>query len=187
MKGNSDKLKYDMVAITLHWVMAICILLMLGSGIAFDNIPMDKSFKFNLYQWHKSLGLLLLAAVFVRIGWRLFHKPPAEPAQIPKHDQKLALLGHWALYALMFAMPFAGWMMVSSSPYGLPTYIFGLFEWPHLPYVAGDKSINGLAKSIHYYGGWAFIVMIAAHTGAVVKHYYFDHVNLLSRMGIGKS
>jgi cytochrome b561 len=186
MKDNGIKKRYDIIAITLHWVMAFCILLMLGSGLSFDNIPMSQSFKFYLYQWHKSLGLLLLAAVFLRIGWRLFHKPPAEPSQISKRDQKLALLGHWALYAAMIAMPFAGWAMVSSSPYGLPTYIFGLFEWPHLP-VTGNDTIHTLAKQAHYYGGWGFIGLIAVHTGAVIKHYYFDHVNLLPRMGIGQS
>ena len=175
-----------MVAIALHWIMAICIFLMLGSGVAFDNIPMEKPFKFSLYQWHKSLGLLLLVAVFIRIGWRLFHKPPAEPSQISNRDKTLAFLGHWTLYALMIAMPMAGWVMASSSAFGLPTVIFGWFTWPHIPYIAADKTINSIAKSIHYYGGWALIVMIVAHTGAVIKHYYFDHVNLLPRMGIGK-
>lgn len=187
MPTNPAKKRYDLVAIALHWVMAICILLMLGSGLSFDNIDMARDFKFNLYQWHKSLGLLLLATVFIRIGWRLFHKPPAEPIEIPKRDQWLALLGHWALYAFMVIMPVAGWAMVSSSPYGLPTYIFGLFEWPHIPGLGGNKRVSGIAHEVHEIGGWILLGLIAIHTAAVVKHYYFDHVNLLTRMGIGKS
>lgn len=187
MPNRPDKKRYDIVAISLHWGMALCILLMLGSGLAFDRIDMEQSFKFNLYQWHKSLGLILLVLVAIRIGWRLFNKPPTEPSQLTKTDHILSKIGHWALYSAMVIMPFSGWVMVSSSPYGLPTFIFNLFEWPHIPGLSSNKDMNALSKDIHWFGGWAFISLITIHSLAVVKHYYYDQVNLLPRMGIGTS
>jgi cytochrome b561 len=187
MPNSKSYQRYDLIAITLHWIMAICIILMLGSGFAFDFIDMPKSFKFDLYQWHKSLGIVLLIVVFIRIGWRLFHRPPDEPEELSKRDAILSRVGHWVLYVMMVAMPIVGWMMVSSSPYGLPTFIFGLFEWPHIPGLSNNETINTMAKQMHWIGGWLFLSIIIIHTLAVVKHYYFDNINLLRRMGIGST
>lgn len=180
-----NKERYTSVAIALHWIMAIALILMIGSGLSFDFFEMDKNFKFNLYQWHKSLGLILLVTAFARLGWRVFHKPPSLPTSFPKLDIIAAHLGHIALYLCMIIMPIAGWVMVSSSSYGLPTIIFGWFEWPHVPGVAQDKEINNLSSTIHDIGGWVFLAIIAAHIGAVFKHIIVDKYNLLPRMGIG--
>ncbi len=174
--------RYNIVAIILHWVMAIAFLLMLGSGLAFDNIEMSQSLKFNMYQWHKSLGVLLLITFFIRVGWRLFHKPPSLPQSYKKLDIIGAKLGHIGLYALMIAMPLTGWLMVSSSPYGLPTIVFGWFEWPHIDFVQGSEVINKLSKNMHEILSWIFIAMIAVHVAAVIKHIKMDKINLLKRM-----
>ena len=174
--------RYNTVAILLHWVMAIAFLLMLASGLSFDNIAMDQSFKFQLYQWHKSLGVLLLIAFFIRIGWRLFLKPPSLPKSFKKLDIIGAQLGHIALYILMIAMPLTGWAMVSSSPYGLPTIVFGWFEWPHISGLSGDNFINGWAKYMHWIIGYIFLAVIAIHILAVIKHYKMDNEDLLKRM-----
>ena len=178
---NSDQ-KYTRVATFLHWLMAVAFVLMLGSGLSFDLIDMPKSFKFDLYQWHKSLGVLLLLLFFIRIAWRLFHAPPPYPSTLKKRDIIGAKIGHVGLYALMFAIPFSGWLMVSSSPYGLPTFIFGLFEWPHIPGVAGDKSVNHLAGDFHEYMAYGFIALIVIHITAVFKHALIDKIKLLSRI-----
>lgn len=187
MLNNQPKDRYTCVAIALHWAMAIAFLLMLGSGLAFDNIPMEKSFKFSMYQWHKSLGLILLTLFFVRIGWRLFHKPPMLPSSITRLDRLGAKWGHIGLYAMMFLIPLSGWMMVSSSPYGLPTFIFGWFEWPHIPFVAGNALVNDGAKETHEILAFAFMGLIAAHIAGTIKHIIKDKVNLLPRMGIGRA
>ncbi len=185
--NQASKTRYDIVAITLHWVMAIAFLLMLGSGLAmatFDILP--QSLKFNMYQWHKSLGVLLLLTFFIRIGWRLFHKPPRLPHSFTKFDKIGSKLGHWGLYALMIAMPLTGWAMVSSSVYGLPTIVFGWFEWPHIEFLSGNKTVNGIARESHEIMGWVFMALIALHIGAVIKHAMIDKKNLLTRMIPGK-
>lgn len=184
MKGNN---RYNLIAITLHWVMAFAFFAMLGSGVAMVNFEIDPSFKFKLYQWHKSLGVLLLLTFFIRIGWRLFHKPPALPSTLKSFDIRAAKLGHIALYTLMIAMPITGWIMVSTSVYGLPTIVFGWFEWPHIDAIAGNDTIHELSEEAHEILGWIFMAMIAAHIGAVVKHYIFEKINLLPRIGIGRT
>ena len=183
MPDNTIKTRYDAVSVTLHWGMALAFILMLGSGLTLEFYEgLSQSLKFSMIQWHKSLGVILLVLFFVRIGWRLFHSPPRLPDGFPLWDKIAAKAGHWGLYALMFAMPFTGWVMVSSSSYGLPTIVFGWFEWPHIPGIAGDRAISGAARQAHGILGWVFVGLIVLHVAAVFKHLIFDRENLLKRM-----
>lgn len=179
--------RYHSAAIILHWVMAVAIALMLGSGLTLEYAELEKSFKFQLFQWHKSLGVLLLLAVALRIGVRLWQKPPALPATLHQWEVIAAKLGHLGLYAAMIAMPVSGWVMVSSSPYGLPTIVFNLFEWPHLPGLAGNEAVNHLARQTHSVAAWALLALLAAHIGAVIKHALYERENLLRRMWWSKT
>ena len=179
--------RYHSAAIILHWVMAVAFILMLSSGLTLEYVELEKQFKFELFQWHKSLGVLLLVAVALRIAVRLWQKPPALPAVFPKWEVIASKLGHFGLYVVMIAMPVSGWLMVSSSSYGLPTMVFNAFEWPHFPGIAANDSVNGAMKFIHWLGAWAFLALLAGHIGAVIKHYLFDHENLLRRMWWTKS
>jgi len=176
------KTRYHSIAIILHWVMAICFMLMLCSGLVMTELELDKSFIFSLYQWHKSLGVLLLMAFFLRITIRLLFKPPALPKSFKALDMKAAKLGHWALYAAMIIMPISGWVIVSSSVYGLPTIVFNMFEWPHIPNIQGNLGIGDAAGEVHEIVAYIFIMLIVVHIGAVIKHKIFDKENLLTRM-----
>ena len=151
-----------------------------------EYIDIDKSLKFQLFQWHKSLGLILLVAFFLRIAWRFVSQIPDLPAKFEKWEKIAAKAGHWGLYACMILMPLSGWAMVSSSSYGLPTYIFGWFEWPHIPGLEGNETVNNLSKDAHFYLAIMFGLLIGAHIGAVIKHAVMDKENLLSRMWFGK-
>lgn len=174
--------RYTSVAIILHWVMAIAFFVMLGSGVTMSYLHIPQSLKFNMYQWHKSLGVILLMAFFLRVGWRLFHKPPRMPDSIHGIERFLAHAGHFGLYVFMIALPLSGWAMVSSSIYGLPTIVFGWFEWPHIPGIAANEQISNLAKTAHWLLALGFALLILGHVGAVIKHALWDKENILPRM-----
>lgn len=174
--------RYTSIAIILHWVMAIAFLLMLASGFSMEYLEMEKAFKFQLFQWHKSLGVLLLMAFVLRIGWRLTHRPPELFLPVPAYERIAARAGHWLLYLCMFIMPFTGWLMVSASVYGLPTIVFGWFEWPHIPDLSGNEAVADAAGSAHAIVAWIFSALIIGHVLAVIKHAIFDKQNLLVRI-----
>lgn len=178
--------RYHSLAIILHWVMALAIIVMLASGLALAYAPLEQGFKFNLYQWHKSLGVLVLIAAVLRLGVRLLTRPPRLP-DFGKWENRMAKIGHWALYGLMLAIPFTGWAMVSSSVYGLPTIIFGWFEWPHLPGLAANELVHEVAEEAHWYLALALLLLLTAHIGAVVKHALVNKHNLLTRMWWGRN
>jgi cytochrome b561 len=172
--------------VILHWLMALCIIGMLAGGLLMTGNVLEKSLRFQVYQWHKSLGVVLLWLICARIAVRLATKKPPLPATMHRYERLAAKAGHLALYAIMILMPLSGWLLVSSSSLGLPTIVFGLFEWPHFPNVAGNHDMHELAEEIHETVAWVAIGVIMLHVLAVIKHAIIDKENLLPRMGMGK-
>ncbi len=175
--------RYHRAVVALHWLMALCFALMLASGFVMtEDDLLERSLRFQVFQWHKSLGVLLLLAFFMRVLLRVITKPPALPAAFKSWEVLAAKAGHIALYVVMFLMPLSGWAMVSSSKLGLPTIVFGWFEWPHIPGIAGNGDVSHNAKDLHEILAIFFLVLIGTHVGAVVKHFVLDKINLLPRM-----
>jgi len=97
----------------------------------------QKAQAFNL---HKSLGVLVLTLMALRIVWRGLYRAPALPSTMPPLKRKGAMFGHLALYALLFALPLTGWAMISTS--GRPSLLFGYMDFPLLPWLSdlsGDR------------------------------------------------
>ena len=84
--------------------------------------------KLELFKWHKSVGLLILAWVLLRLAWRVTHRGPGLPAAMGRHERWTAHLAHALLYALMIAMPISGWIINSASDF--PLKWFGLLRVP---------------------------------------------------------
>lgn len=183
---ENNPVRYHMLLISLHWIMALAFIAMIIMGIVMTEGGLEKSLRFKFYQWHKSFGVLLLWAFVLRIFIRQLTALPPLPERLSKRDKVLAKAGHIILYAFMLLMPLSGWLMVSSSAYGLPTMIFSWFEWPHVPFVAANKQVHEFSEETHEWLAYSFIAVILLHVLAVLKHWYVDKVNILPRMGVGK-
>jgi cytochrome b561 len=184
-----SRTRYPAPLVILHWLVAILILGMLGSGLLVGSELLPKMQEFQLIQWHKAFGVAVLLLVGLRVVVRLWamvaKQIPPLPQAFKWWELKAAHLGHLGLYAAMIGLPLTGWLMVSSSPYGLPTLLWGSVAWPHLPGVAGLAWVNEVAKESHELLAYAMLALLAAHVGAVLKHYYTDKINLLPRVWFG--
>lgn len=180
--------RYTTVAIVLHWLIAAAILALLGGGLWMTEaikVPATQATAFTVYQWHKSLGLTVLVLSVLRLLWRLVNPPPALPQDMGRLIQLAARGTHAAFYVLMIGMPLIGWAMVSASVYGLPTIVFGLFEWPHIPMLANlqDKAlVEAALKAIHRTGGFLMIALLILHVVAALKHQFIDRDHVLGSM-----
>ncbi len=179
--------RYTHVAIALHWVIALAIVLQLASGLWMSDAiheAANKALAFKTYQWHKSLGLCVLMLSLFRLMWRLTHPAPALPAGMKRWQRMAAHAAHILFYVIMIGMPLLGWVMVSTSKFGLPTFIFGLFEWPHLPLgnLANKETISQLSTKAHELVAFGLIGLIALHIGAALGHQFFLRDGLLARM-----
>src|SRR5262249_33843869 len=99
----------------LHWLMALCILAMLFIGVGMVSTVAPRHLA--LVSIHKPLGVALLVLVLIRLVVRLRSGAPSLPADLPEPMKLAAVLSHYALYALMIAMPLIGWAMMSAAEY----------------------------------------------------------------------
>lgn len=127
--------------------------------------------------WHYMLGLSVLLVVLLRIAARALSPTPAITPALQQWQARLATTLQVALYALMFCLPLAGWLMLSAR--GTPIPFFGL----HLPaLIAKNKDTADLIKEIHETGGTVGYFLIGAHAAAALFHHYFVRDNTLIRM-----
>lgn len=180
--------RYTTVAIILHWLIALCVIGLIAAGIWMSDAikdPKTQGLAFVVYQWHKSLGLTVLVLSVARLIWRLMHPAPALPASLTPFERRAAHATHVAFYVLMIGLPLLGWALVSSSPLGIPTIVFGLFEWPHIGWLAGlddKKPVEDALKYAHGTAGYVMAGLILLHVGAALKHQFIDRDTVLSRM-----
>ena len=179
--------RYSTVAIVLHWGIAIMIIGQLFGGFYVHELPKRSPEYFELMQLHKSLGITILLLSLLRLGWRLTHRPPPLPAAMPGWQKAASTATHWLFYAAMIGVPLGGWLVVSSSPFApsVPTYLWGVVPWPHLPFfdgVADRKELSEQFAEMHEIGAKSIIALLGLHLAAVVKHVFIDRDGLLSRM-----
>ena len=83
------------------------------------------------------------------------------------------MLGHFALYALLFALPLTGWALISTS--GKPSLLFGYMDIPLIPWLselAADtkKSYHEIFEGAHGVIAYVLLFFIAAHLAAALRH-----------------
>lgn len=174
-------MSYHVFIRILHWLMALMIFTLIGVGMYMTGLEREDPSRMDIYGLHKSFGALVLLLVTLRLMMRLRSVVPPLPEQIPALERKLAKLGHWLLYGLMFAVPVVGICM--SNAWGYPVSMFGI-ELPFL--ISENKDIAPLLGEAHEILAFTLLGVVGAHALAVVKHIVRDKVNLLPRMGFSK-
>jgi cytochrome b561 len=176
-----------MVAIVLHWLIAAAILVMLGFGFYLARMPQSDPRLFPLVQLHKSIGLTILVLSLVRLVWRLINPVPPLPATLSPAMKFAARTTHVLLYVLIITISLSGWAYVSASPLGFPTRWFGLFRWPHLPFLATLPRVEKLhivggLFSLHAWLALATALLLGLHIGAALMHHFLLRDDVLRRM-----
>jgi len=166
-----------MVSFVLHWLFAALLVLQCVLGWMAVSWKLSPT-KINLFVSHKSLGLLLLALVAVRLAWRASNPVPELPATTPAWERTVARLSHGLLYAVLFALPLTGWIINSAA--NVPFRVFGWFPLPAL--TAPDKALATLMKTVHLSLFLALALVVAAHIVAALHHHFARQDNVLRRM-----
>ncbi|GJL94411.1 MAG: cytochrome b561 [Hyphococcus sp.] len=177
--------RYNSVAVALHWAMAILIIGQIAGGLYMHNLPNTSPIKFDLFQLHKSFGITVLILTFIRLAWRFTHPAPALPSEMPGWQKLAARITHWGFYALLILTPLAGWAMVSVSPKDIPTFFFGLFQFPHLPFFEGVSDAAAMEETFkdrHEFLAFAILGLLALHVGAALKHQFINRDGVLRSM-----
>jgi len=177
MPLRNTREEWGSVSKLLHWLVVVLVLVMAAIGLTMGDLPNGPD-KIRVYALHKSIGLSILGLVVLRLAWRLHAGAPAPVAGTPAWQERIASLTHWALYALLLAMPLSGWLLNSAS--GFPLQWFGLFN---LPAIAGrDHDLHELAEDVHELLFWILVALVVAHATAAFYHHLFQRDATLARM-----
>jgi cytochrome b561 len=172
-----NTIRYTPPARLLHWLMAALLIGLLALGFYMSDLPLSPE-KLQLYAWHKWAGVTAFILLAIRLLWRATHRPPALPASMSAAAQRMAHLGHLALYALMIAIPLSGWLM--SSAKGFQTVYFGVLPIPDL--LAKNPELGELLATLHGGLNLLLVLTVLGHAAAALKHHFVDRDDVLRRM-----
>lgn len=173
--------RYTRTAVILHWLVAAVVLAQFSWGWLMQQIAKSPpGLRADAFNFHKSIGLCLLALMLIRLGWRISHRPPPLPA-LPAWQTRLARVTHVALYAALILMPLAGYL--GSVWSGYPVKWFGLT----LP--AWGRSVPALKEAmsaLHYATSWVLLTLVALHVAGALYH-TLRRDGVLQRMTLSSS
>lgn len=168
---------YGLLSIGFHWLMLLLIVAVYACIELRGLYPKGSAPRDALKVWHFMLGLSVFVLVWLRLAALMIGPGPRIKPEPPKWQKLLAKLMHFALYALMIAMPLLGWLLLSAAGKHVP--FFGL----QLPVLLGEsKNLAALFKEIHETGGTVGYFLIGLHAAAALFHHYVVRDNALRRM-----
>jgi len=179
--------RYDSVAMTLHWVIALLILLDFTLAVSFSRFnPGEALYLASAYDLHMSTGAVILALSVARGVWRLTHRRPPLP-EMGINLRGLARASHFLLYVFMIAAPLSGWLVLSLRRQA--TSVFGLFHWawPTVPAVAAmphaeRKLLHDSLLPAHIWLSYLGMSLVAVHVVAALYHHFRRRDDVLTRM-----
>ena len=168
--------RYSYTAITLHWLIALLLAFQIALGWALEGNNGPELFA--RYQLHKSIGISILLLSLARLAVRLFTpRPPASDG--PAWTRMLAGIVHGLFYLVMILGPVTGWLLVSTARVQVPTLLYGLVPWPHLPV---GRALHEPAESIHGAMAWLAIGLFLLHIIGALRHQWLLGKPELQRM-----
>jgi len=173
---NTDT-RWGPVSQLLHWLIVLLIIGQGSVGLIMHEMRNSPD-KIQLYALHKSFGLTVFALVMLRLLWRWYAGTPQPVPGTPTWQERIAAFTHWALYALLFAIPISGWMLNSAA--GFPLQWFGLFNLPDL--VGQNPDLHVTARQLHEILFWTLVALALVHASAAFYHHLFQRDETLARM-----
>lgn len=169
---------YSPLQISLHWVVAILVLGLFGSGFWMVDLTYYSAWYRSAPFWHKSVGVLLALLVVIRLGVR-FSSSPVTP--LKTHSQAVVRLSHAVhaiLYLLLIALVLSGYLISTADGRGID--VAGLFQLPSFGELFAEQSDK--AGKIHKYVAYSLMGLVGVHALAALKHHVIDKDLTLKRM-----
>jgi len=170
-EGRPGSTAYDPMSKALHWATAVLVLasfaLALWPGLVQGSAAL-----------HRSLGLLLLFLVPLRLAWRLARGSGGGGGGEAGGLAALAARAvHGALYLTLVALPLLGWLTMDLK--GTGASIFG-HALPTL--AATDRELAALVFRAKWWIAYGMLATIGLHAAAALAHHYLLRDGVLTGM-----
>ena len=178
MQLRNSSSRYGWISIFMHWGVALAVFGLFALGLWMVGLDYYSTWRKDAPDLHKSIGLVLLAVMVLRVLWRFVSPPPSTLESYSRMTRIGAKFGHSFLYLSLFAVMIAGYLISTADGVGIP--VFGLFEVPAL--VSGLPDQADTAGLIHFYLAWVLVIFSGLHALAALKHHFIDRDATLNRM-----
>ena len=146
--------------------MAGLIVVMIAVGLLLPHLDEGRLASL-LYEIHKTIGILVLFFVVVRLGLRSVFGAPADPVSVPPALYLLAKAGHGLLYGLMIIVPILGYSATSMCC--APVLFLGLIPVPVS--LTGSEDLMKKLFQLHEWGAWMLGLVAAGHVAMAFVHH----------------
>ena len=173
------KEKFSKWTIVFHWAVAFCVISLLCVGTY-----MKENKAFFLYQYHKSIGVLVFVLLSARIVWRFKNGWPTPLNTRHAYELKLARISHWILLIGTIMFPISGMTMSIMGGHGLHIFAIELLPVNFVDgqYVPVNASLSKLGATIHHWLKWIIGITILIHIAAALRHHFWYKDDTLRRM-----
>lgn len=169
---------YGWVSIALHWLVALAVLSLFPLGLWMTSLTYYDPWYTKAPEIHKSVGIVLILVLLLRLVWRLWSPAPSPLPSISARERRIAGAVHKLLYVLLLAVMLSGYLISTAD--GRPIGVFGWFEVPAT--LQGLPSQEDVAGSVHLALAITLVGLVGAHVLAALKHHFLDRDRTLMRM-----
>lgn len=178
MAAKSSQTKYGAVAVSIHWISALAIIAMLGTGFRATSL-VESGDKAAILLAHVALGSLVLILTLARLAWWFWaDKKPEPPKGDPASQTKSAKAVHVLFYIVILGMAASGIGMIALS--GAAAILFG----------DASQSLPDfqefLPRGPHGLGARLMVALFILHVGAALYHHFIKKDGLIRRMWYGE-
>ncbi|KPP99855.1 MAG: cytochrome B561 [Marinobacter sp. HL-58] len=178
MQVRNTANRFGVVSISLHWLVAIAVFGLFGLGFWMVDLSYYDDWYRTGPDIHRSIGILLFAAMGLRLAWRLANPVPGPLPNHTRFEVLAAHAAHLVLYLLVFVAMISGYLISSADGSSV-----SVFDWFQVPSMTGQvKGLEDTAGVVHYWSTWALVVLAGLHSLAAVKHHFIDRDDTLRRM-----
>ena len=164
----------------LHWSSAVILAAVVAYGWWMTEFPARSQRLFH-YGLHGSVGVLLVALMCARLGWRLVSREPRVPPGTGGWERAAARWTHRALYVLVFAAGLSGIALSYTFRQPLDVTLLGLWSLPSFAF--GDPGFwHEFLEELHEVVVAAMLWVCGAHVAAVACHHWVWRDSTMRRM-----
>ena len=151
---------------TLHWAVAVLVLIMLYGGFTMSR---------ETATLHFGTGLVVLVLM---VAWLATRRASARPAYtpMPRWQEIAAKATHHGLYAAVTLQPIFGLLLVTTSKNEPVAY--GVIPLK----IARNDMLHEIGEWLHVINAYAIVALVAVHILAALYHHIILKDNVLKRM-----
>lgn len=175
---NNNAHNYGLMSQLLHWLMLPLVWGLFALGLYMTSLDYYHPWYHAAPWWHKSLGLLTLFLLGIRLCWALIQSKPQPLIQHNPWEVWTARITHILLYLLLILICISGYFIATLKGEGID--FFGLFELSSV--IESLEDPDDWIGGFHLWAAVALMILSLLHAGAALKHHFVDKDATLKRM-----